>query len=263
MNVFNYINIFGGFSKKTSDYLKKSFIQKDNLDNAKKRRAQLNIKHKIPIKIAFIPKLSFFTTFAITPTIVVIIVKNNNKKNVISNITNGIGSQITGPITTSTNSIVIIINTIIAKKNDIIPNKLCFFISNITFTHIFKLKYPIKYFENKKTSDYLENCNSTFLVSLLRNKKLSITGQNKRERLPPKANKGHKVHRPKYLSLYPSSGKLEAQLIDTGLYTPKGKLQLSQLKLQIQSLKGRMFSTLFSYISQYPSYHINIFGGFQ
>lgn len=98
---------------------------------------------------------------------------------------------------------------------------------------------------------------SIFLVSLLRNKKLSITGQNKRERLPPKANKGHKVH-PKYLSLYPSLGKLEA-LIDTGLYTPKGKLQLSQLKLQIQSLKDRMFSTLFSYISQYPSYHINIF----
>ena len=157
----NYLFVRKSNLKKTSDYLKKSFNQKDILERAKKRRIQFNIKHKIPIKIAVIPKLSFFTTFAIIPTIVVIIVKNNNTKNIFptSKIINSIEFQspgIAGQITTITNSIVIIIITIIAKINDIIPNKLCFFISIITFTRILKFKHCIKFFEYKKPSDYLD-----------------------------------------------------------------------------------------------------------
>ena len=153
------INIFGDKSKKTSDYLKKSFNQNLILDITNKIIIQFKIKNKIPMKIAFIPKLSLFTKIVINPTTVVIIVKKNNKKNVISNgITISFAIyQSLGIITTITNSIVKIIIITIAKINDITSSKLCFFISNITFTHLFKIKHSFKSFENKKTSNYLSN----------------------------------------------------------------------------------------------------------
>ncbi len=152
-------------NKKSSDYLKKSFNQKDNLDNTNKIRIQFKIKHITPIIIAINPKLSFFIIFAIIPINVVIIIRNVRllkskiKFRIFQN-----SSGITGPTKTITNSIEIIIIIIIAKIKDIIPNKLCFFISNITLNHILILKQYIKIIQNKKTSDYLQYYWFFFLV---------------------------------------------------------------------------------------------------
>ena len=134
-------------NKKSDDYLQKPLNQKSNLDNAKNSISQLTIKPKIPIKIAIFPKLSFFNFLVIKPKIAVKGVRYNNTKNVLSNIKNCNEYQsyaISGIITSKTNCIDRIIITIIAKINDVMPNKLCFLISTINFTRILKLKHLIK-----------------------------------------------------------------------------------------------------------------------
>jgi hypothetical protein len=151
------INIFGG--KKTSAYLKKSFNQKSNLDNTKKRIIQFKIKNIIPIKIAFQPKVSFFTNLVIIPKNTVKSVKHNDIKNKLLKFNGNqkfSGGILDDKIKTKIASIVTKIITIYAKIKDILPNKLCFFISNLNLNHIIELKHYIKNIGCKKTSEHLD-----------------------------------------------------------------------------------------------------------
>ena len=139
-------------NKKSYDHLHKPQNQKSNLDNAKNNINQLTIKPKIPIKIAIFPKLSFFTFLVIKPKIAVIGVRYNNKKNVLSNIKNCNEYKsltISGTIKSKANCIERIIITLIARNNDKIPNKLCFFISKIHFIVVLNIVNLNNAFENK------------------------------------------------------------------------------------------------------------------
>ena len=144
---------------KTDDYLWKLFNQKPNINNALNKRIQFKKKPITPTKNANVPNLSFFTNLTINPTIVVIIVKNINitvclskskipvclyKKSSCSVDVLWLYSSIVRQVIIIIEFIVIIIITILAKIKDIIPNKLCFFISNLNLNHIIELKHYIK-----------------------------------------------------------------------------------------------------------------------